>query len=290
MMKQSESQYLQVRGLRYHVRTWGPTPAHRVVFLHGWMDASASFQFVVDALQRQWRVLAPDWRGEGLTSWVDNGSYNYPEYVADLDAVLEALHPGEPVDLVGHSRGGNIASLYAGIRPDRVRRLVNIEGFGLRARDADEAPGHYAHWLEELRQPPHIRTYSGFAELAGQIRRHNPRLSGEHAEFLAGHWGMERPDGRVVLRADPSLTRPTSMFFRLDEAMACWRRIEAPALWIEATDSNNRQRHRISDQDYAARRACFKTAHREVVADAGHMVHLEQPAALATLIENFLSD
>lgn len=286
----SQSEYVQIRGLRYHVRTWGPASARRVVFLHGWMDASASFQFVVDALRQEWRILAPDWRGEGLTAWVENGSYNYPEYVADLDALLETLHPGEPVDLVGHSRGGNIASLYAGIRPERVRRLINVEGFGLRARDADEAPGHYAHWLQELRQPPQIRTYSAFAELAAQIRRHNPRLGDAHADFLARHWGMERPDGRVVLRADPSLTRPTSMFFRLDEAMACWRRIEAPGLWIEATGSTNRQRHRISDEDYIARRACFKSARHEVIADAGHMVHLEQPAALARLIEAFLGD
>ena len=287
-MKPSQSRYLEIRGLRYHVRSWGRDSTRPVIFLHGWMDASASFQFVVDALERDWRILAPDWRGEGLTAWAASGAYNYPDYIADLDGLLEALHPGEPADIVGHSRGGNIASLYAGIRPERVRRVVNIEGFGLRARAADEAPVHYRHWLEQLRTSPAARTYAGFAELAGQIRRHNTRLSAAQAEFLAQHWGAERADGQIALRADPRLSRPTSLFFRLDEMLACWRQVTAPILWIEATQSNNRERHRISDEDYAARRAALGTARVEVVSDAGHMVHLEQPEKLARLIEAFL--
>ncbi len=289
-MKPSDSRYLDIRGLRYHVRGWGPASARPAVFLHGWMDASASFQFVVDALRRDWRILAPDWRGEGLTAWAASGTYNYPDYIADLDGLLEALLPGEPVDIVGHSRGGNIASLYAGIRPERVRRVVNIEGFGLRARGADESPAHYARWLEQLRTSPPARRYAGFAELAGQVRRHNPRLSAAQAEFLARHWGVEQPDGQVVLRADPRLSRPTSMFFRLDEALACWRKVTAPLLWVEATESNNRQRHHISDEDYAARLASVRAARTELIADAGHMVHLEQPQRLAQLIEAFLAD
>lgn len=289
-MKASQSTYLEIRGLRYHVRSWGPASTPPVVFLHGWMDASASFQFAVDALTREWRVLAPDWRGEGLTAWAGRGGYAYPEYVADLDALLDALQPDGPVDLVGHSRGGNIACLYAGIRPARIRRVVNVEGFGLRARPAEEAPAHYAHWLDELRQPAQVRTYSDFAELAAQIRRHNPRLTLQHADFLARHWGAQRPDGHVALRADPNLSRPSSMLFRLDETMACWRNVTAPVLWIEAADSTNRQRHHITDEDYAARRACLRTARTEVIADAGHMVHLEQPAALARLIETFLGE
>lgn len=288
-MKPSESIYLDIRGLRYHVRAWGPPSGRRVVFLHGWMDASASFQFMVDALRAEWRVLAPDWRGEGLTAWAAHGAYNYLDYIADLDALLEALHPDVPVDIVGHSRGGNIASLYAGIRPERVRRVVNIEGFGLRARNGDEAPGYYARWLEQLRSAPPVRRYAGFSELAGQIRRHNPRLTAGQAEFLARHWGAEQPDGRVALHADPALSQPTSLFFRLDEMLACWRNVVAPVLWIEATQSTNRQRHHISDEDYAARRAALRRAQTKVIDDAGHMVHLEQPAVLAELIEAFFA-
>lgn len=287
-MKQSESLYLEIRGLRYHVRCWGPAAARPLLFLHGWMDASASFQFIVDALARDRRILAPDWRGEGLTAWAANGAYNYLDYIADLDALLDALHPDQPADIVGHSRGGNIASLYAGIRPERVRRVVNIEGFGLRARGADEAPDHYARWLAQLRSAPQVRRYAGFAELAGQIRRHNPRLTVDQAGFLARHWGAEQSDGHVALRADPGLSQPTSLFFRLDEMLACWRHVAAPVLWIEARQSENRRRHHITDEDYAARRTALRNAQTKVIDDAGHMVHLEQPGQVARLIEAFL--
>ena len=129
-MKPSQSHILNVRGLRYHVRTWGDTADPKLVLLHGWMDVSASFQFLVDALRRDWYVIAPDWRGFGLSEWAPDG-YWFPDYVADLDVLLRQLSPKAPVNLVGHSLGGNVAALYAGIRPARVARLVNLEGFGL---------------------------------------------------------------------------------------------------------------------------------------------------------------
>ncbi len=288
-MKPSDSAYITVRGLRYHIRSWGPAASAPVIFLHGWMDNSASFQFLVDTLTGDRRIVAPDWRGEGLTAWATSGGYTYVDYVADLDALLEVLHPGQPVDIVGHSRGGNIASLYAGIRPERVRRVVNVEGFGLRRREAQEAPAYYAQWLAGLRETPKTREYSGYAELAAQIRRYHPRLDDSKARFVAEHWGRTRDDGRVVLRSDPALTGPTAMLFRLDEMLACYRNVTAPVLWIEATESTNRQRHAITDEDYAARRGAIAHARTATIADAGHMVHLEQPERLARLIDEFLA-
>jgi pimeloyl-ACP methyl ester carboxylesterase len=287
-MNTSESTYLTVRGLRYHLRTWGHPDAPPLYCMHGWMDASASYQFLVDSLTRDWRIVAPDWRGEGLSQWAMAGTYVYEEYVADLDAILEALSPATPVDLVGHSRGGNIVSMYAGIRPERVRRVVNIEGFGLRRRNAEETPDHLAKWLAEQRAPKPQRDYATFEDLASQIRVHNTRLSAERAAFLARHWGMES-DGRIKLRADPALQRMGSSLYRLEEQMAIWRRIKAPLLWIEAAESENRKRHTLSPDEYNARRACFQTATVKEIQNAGHMVHLEQPEELARLIEAFLS-
>ena len=136
----ASSRFITVRGLRHHVLTWGDT-AHAtptrppLVMLHGWMDVAASFQFVVDALPSERHVIAFDWRGFGLTDTPAGDTYWIPDYVGDLDGVLDLLLPDQPVDLLGHSMGGNVVMLYAGLRPARIRKLVNLEGFGMPRTD-----------------------------------------------------------------------------------------------------------------------------------------------------------
>lgn len=73
MTKASRSEFHPIRGLRYHVRTWGEPGSPSMFLLHGWMDVSASFQFLVDSFTRDWRVIAPDWRGFGLSEWQRDG-------------------------------------------------------------------------------------------------------------------------------------------------------------------------------------------------------------------------
>jgi pimeloyl-ACP methyl ester carboxylesterase len=142
-MKPCESHFHQIRNLRYHVRCWGNPQAPALFLLHGWMDVSASFQFLVDCLERPWHVIAPDWRGFGLTEWARDG-YWFPDYYADLEALLEIYQPDAPVCLVDHSMGGNVACIYAGVRPQRVARLVSLEGFGAKRTSAADAPQRYA--------------------------------------------------------------------------------------------------------------------------------------------------
>lgn len=134
------SEYLMLRGLRYHLRHWGRDDAPILVMAHGWMDVSASFQFVVDHLQQDWHVIAPDWRGFGLSQSGTSGCYWFPDYLADLDAILQHYSPDQPICLLGHSMGANVASLYAGVRPERVSKLINLEGFGLPETHPKQAP------------------------------------------------------------------------------------------------------------------------------------------------------
>jgi len=115
-MKQSRSEFIDISGLRYHVRRWGDPTAPMLMFLHGYMDNASTFQFVVDALQRDWNVVAPDWRGFGQSEWI-NDTYWFTDFLADLDALADHYSPAAPVRLVAHSMGGNIASLFAGARP-----------------------------------------------------------------------------------------------------------------------------------------------------------------------------
>ena len=256
-----------------------------MILLHGWMDVSASFQFLVDALRGEWDVYAPDWRGYGLTEWGKADCYWFPDYLADLDLLLDAIEAA-PVNLVGHSLGGNVAALYAGARPERIRRLVNLEGFGMPPTSAEDAPRRYARWLGELRERPTLRRYKDFDDLAERLRKSNPRLSREKAGFLARHWGREL-DGGVALRGDPAHKIVNPVLYRVDEARACWRRVSAPVLWVEAALSDTPARMKLGAGDLAERRGSFASLRYERLADAGHMLHHDQPEALARLIEDF---
>lgn len=287
--KPSESVFVSVRGLRYHCRCWGAADRPRLFLLHGWMDVSASFQFLVDALEGDWRVIAPDWRGYGLTEHGRSDCYWFPDYLADLDALLAHFEPDRPATLVGHSMGGNVACLYAGARPERVGALVNLEGFGLAGSDPARAPERLAKWLHELARVHSFRDYASFAELAARLQANNPRLSAERAAFLAHHWGVTREDGAGVrLRADPAHKIVNPVPYRLAEAEACWRSVRAPALWVEGAESDTPRRLGLAGADLAARRACFARLTLRVLPAAGHMVHHDQPEALARAIEDFL--
>ena len=288
-MRSSESEFHQIRGLRYHVRRWRSAGAPKMVLLHGWMDVSASFQFMVDALQQAWDVYAPDWRGYGLTDWGKADCYWFPDYLADLDALLDRIQPEAPVNLVGHSLGGNVAALYAGARPERVARFANLEGFGMAPTRPEQAPKRYARWLEELRDPPGLRPYENFSALAARLQAGNPRLSNEQAEFLARHWGQEVAGKGVVLRGDPAHKIVNPVLYHYEEARACWQEVRAPVLWVEGAESETPQRLHLKDHQLAERRAAFRDLRSASVPDAGHMLHHDQPQAVARLLEEFLA-
>jgi pimeloyl-ACP methyl ester carboxylesterase len=288
-MKASASLHYEVRGLRYHVRHWPGDAERRVILLHGWMDVSASFQFLVDALPAHWDVYAPDWRGYGLSEWGKSDCYWFADYLADLDVLLGRISPQAPVNLVGHSLGGNVACLYAGVRPARIRRLVNLEGFGMAVTRPEQAPGRYARWLDELGNGKGLRPYADFAALAERMRKSNPRLTSERAEFLALHWGRELPDGQVQLRGDPAHKIVYPVLYRYEEARACWREVTAPVLWVDAAESRALERVGLDAAQVAERRAAFRNLRYVTLSNAGHMLHHDQPEQVARLLEEFLS-
>jgi pimeloyl-ACP methyl ester carboxylesterase len=288
-LKKSESLFVDIRTLEYHVRRWPREGAPKVFLLHGWMDVSASFQFLADALRGEWDLYAPDWRGYGLTQWEKSDSYWFPDYIADLDLLLQKFEGEKAVNLVGHSLGGNVASMYAGIRPERVAKLVNLEGFGLSTTRPEQAPKRYARWLEELRDPPRLRPYKDFSELAERLRKNNPRLTPERADFLARHWGREAGKDGVLLRGDPAHKIVNPVLYRYEEVRACWQQVTAPVLWVDAAQSETLKRLGLDAAHHAERRSSFSNLSYVTVPDAGHMLHHDQPEAVARLIEGFLS-
>jgi len=286
------SHFVAVRGLDVHVTTWGTAAAGPpLVALHGWMDVGASFQFVVDALHHERLVFAPDWRGFGRSaSPPGTDSYWFPDYLGDLDALLDALAPGTAVDLLGHSMGGNVVMSYAGLRPQRVRRLINLEGFGLPATKAEMAPQRLLEWLDSLKTAQALKSYDSLDAVATRLRKNNPRLPADKAAWLATHWSALGDDGRRHILGDPAHKRANPVLYQVDEVLATWRRIAAPLLWVEGDSTELAQwwGNRYSKAEFHQRLNVVPKVERHTLADCGHMLHHDQPQALAALIETFL--
>jgi pimeloyl-ACP methyl ester carboxylesterase len=286
-MKPSRSEFHTFRGIRHHVRLWGDAASPKLFLLHGWMDVSASFQFLVDAFKQDWHVIAPDWRGFGLSDWSNEG-YWFQDYYADLDALVDIYSPGEPAHIVGHSMGGNIACTYSGIRPARVRKLISLEGFGMGRGKAEMAPARYERWLNDLKEPPTLRPYASFDAVAERLRKNNPRLSAGKAQFLATQWARQADNGEIILRFDPRHKMVNPVLSRLEELIACWQRVTCPVLWVMTNEIDPRGWRKDTPAQFQERKTAFRDFHETLLEDSGHMMHHDQPEKLAAIIETFL--
>ena len=298
----SGSRIETIRGLALHLRCWGEpdlvTPDRPpLLLLHGWMDVGASFQFLVDALAAlegpSRFVVAPDWRGFGLSAAPAADSYWFPDYLGDLDAIVDRLAPAGAIDLLGHSMGGNVVMLYAGVRPQRVRRLVNLEGFGMPRTRPEQAPQRLAQWLDELKRPERLRPYPSLQAVAERLLANDPLLPADKAAWLAPHWARPAADGSgFELLADPAHKRVNPVLYQVDEVLESWKRISAPLLWVEGDQTATEKwwGHRYSRDEFHQRLAVVTTLARKVtLSPCGHMLHHVQPQSLARELAAFLA-
>jgi pimeloyl-ACP methyl ester carboxylesterase len=306
----SQREFVPIRGLNYHVQTWNNQPGQvhtqaPLVLVHGWMDVAASWQFMLDALSEafvsQRLIIAPDWRGFGQTTGLQAAqssqadSYWFADYLADLDFLLDHYVQDQAVDLVGHSMGGNIAMTYAGVKPERIRRLVNLEGFGLPASQPEQATERYRTWMKELkslhRGEFELKTYDSVNGVARRLMKTNPRLSSDKALWLAGHWARTDANGQWKILGEAGHKVVSANLYRADETLEIYRRISAPVLAVEALDDSLGKWYKgtYTLEQYHERLKQVATAKVEVIEDAGHMLHHDQPENLAHLIEAFLA-
>ena len=302
----SHSEFVPIRNLQYHVRVWGkPNPALApLVLVHGWMDVAASYQFLVDAFGDEFvngrHIIAPDWRGYGLTTAAPVDNYWFPDYLADLDFLLDHYSPQMPVDLVGHSMGGNVVMQYAGVRPARIRRLVNLEGFGMPTDKPSSAPKRFATWIDELKTHSKggivLKTYDSADGVAQRLMKTNPRLARDQAghdraAWLSHHWAVENNAGRWEILGDAAHKISGANVSHVEEVLALYAAITAPTLFVEASDN--------SMQGWYAAKFTLAEFHERLkhvpnvkavrMEDCGHMLHHDQPAQLARLIEDFIA-
>lgn len=285
MNPSSASDFIRVRGLRYHVRRWGDPAGPKVFLLHGWLDTSATWQPVAAGLLPDFQVLCPDWRGFGLSEWPQDG-YWFQDYVADFEAVVDHYSPKEPILLVGHSMGGQVASLYAGLRPERVTKLACLDSLFLPDMDMALAPKRFRAWLDELKDLPQQKTYASFEELAVRVRKQHPQLSPERALFVARGWGREDAQGRISLCADPKHRLRGPGLYHAEESVAIWRNVTARTLFLDGGKSLFAQA--IPAAETQRRRALFRDRHEAKIENAGHMLHFDAPEETARQIAEFL--
>lgn len=288
---------IQIRNnVSYRLRRWAAQEsaapgAPPLLLAHGWMDVGASFQRFVDSLSMAREVIAIDWRGFGGSRASQPGdSYWFYDYYADLDAVIDHISPDAPVDLLGHSMGGNVAMIYAGTCTGRIRRLVNVEGFGLARTSPSDAPDRLARWLSELKTPVSMRTFASRQDVAAHLMKRSPHMDEQYALWLAGEWAESKADGRWHVMADAVHKRLNPILYRCDEVLAAWENIQARVLWVEGDkpEQTPLSPERYSREEFEARLGAIKTLERLRIDECGHMVHLEQPGKLAQAVESFL--
>ncbi len=301
VLRESISHFVSVRGLQYHVRQWGQGApgSPPLVLAHGWMDVAASWQFVIDALSPAFAqnrtVLAPDWRGFGLTQGPPTDSYWMPDYLGDLDNLLTQLCPEQAVDLVGHSMGGNVVMLYAGSRPERIRRLINLEGFGMAATQATQAPARMTQWLDQLQGfqtgSSDLKPYPDANGVAQRLMKTNKRLAPDKAQWLATQWARPDASGQWHILGDAAHKVVNPYLFRVDETLELYRCITAPTLVVQASDGSLTQwwKGKYTKEEFEERLKAVPNLQKATIQDAGHMLHHDQAAALASLMEGFLS-
>jgi pimeloyl-ACP methyl ester carboxylesterase len=288
-MTEPRHRIVDSQGLALHYLEWGEPVGEPIVLVHGFLDQAHSWQFFVDALVKRSRrplcLVAPDCRGHGDSGWVGAGGYyHFPDYVYDLDCVITAMGLTR-FHLIGHSMGGTISFLYAGTFPERLSKLVLIEGVGPPGMDFTDAPPRMAGWIREVRDRgrSHFREYSSLAAGANQLQQTNPRLKKEFAFDLARAGMKQNEKGKWVWKFDPLHRTASPQPFYAAQALEFFRRIACPVLIVDGKES--RQTRRTDKQQ---RYDAIEDRRHATIGNAGHMVHQDNPEQLAEVVASFL--
>lgn len=287
----STSSFIDIQGLKLHLRHWSRPNKPKLLLLHGWMDASASFQFLVDQLPTEWDIYALDWRGFGLSEHQAFGYYDRNHMLLDLHLIRQYLCPNnEPIHVVGHSLGGMLASIYAGAMPETLKTLTVAEGFGVADGDLNKAHIRMRHYLEEHETLLPYPAPKTLAELAKKQQQRNPLLNDEHALFVADALAHTNAEGKLVYRADKKHKHTTPAPYYYAYAKSMWRQISCPTLLLHGdTVPHNHYLNAIKDT-LKERMACYPNAKIQKLTGVGHMLQWEAPQAFAEALANFLRE
>jgi pimeloyl-ACP methyl ester carboxylesterase len=276
--------------LRLHYVDWGNAEAPLLLLVHGGRDHARSWDWVARELRRDFHVIAPDLRGHGDSAWAVGSSYALTDFVLDIAQLLEAVD-AYPVTIVGHSLGGAVSLLYTGTFPERVRRLVAIEGLGpppAVMRELIGVPGwrRVREWVGRMqglagRQP---RCYESIEAAASRMREENGFLSEVQARHLTIHGVARNEDGTYSWKFDNYVRANAPLRFDEDEVRLFWSRITCPTLLCRGTESW------ASDPVVDGRITAFQDARLRNFEGAGHWVHHDRLEEFLEVVRAFLAE
>jgi pimeloyl-ACP methyl ester carboxylesterase len=268
--------------LRIAARGWGPDDGTPTLALHGWLDNAASFDRLAP-LVPELHLLALDLAGHGRSQ------HRHPSVVHHFidwapEVVAVADHLGwESFVLIGHSMGAGISTLVAGAFPNRVQKLVLLEGAGPLAADADRTPGQLASAVDdEARAAAASARLFPDLDAAIKARMRDSDLDSEAARLLVER-GSEEVEGGVRFTHDPRLRTRSRVRLTENQALAFLAAIECLVLAVRAL-----QGWPFPEEVVMAR--LEKIQHIETAEiEGGHHVHLTHPERVAPIINQFLA-
>lgn len=274
--------------LRLNYVDWGNPEKPPLVLVHGGRDHCRNWDWTARTLREDWHVLAIDLRGHGDSDWVSDGNYLSSDSALDLCELVEQLDLA-PVTIVGHSFGGNVALRYAAAWPEKVRKLVVIEGLGLSPEAHTErmrTPYHLRvrKWMEKKRavagRTP--RTYPGVEAAIARMQEAHPFLTHEQAGHLTRHGIRRQDDGSWRFRYDPAVAVFPAEDTAREDMEAAWAAIRCPVQLLYGADSW------ASDPSRDGRASHFRDARTTVIEGAGHWLHHQQFDSYIMHLKEFL--
>jgi len=281
------SQYYYSHRLKLHFWDWGDNGKPNLILVHGSRDHARNWDRVAAAFHRDFRVVAPDLRGHGDSNWAPGAMYSIPEYVLDVSALVDIVGRW-PVYLIGHSLGGAIVLQYAGVYPDRVEKLVSIEGFGPPPNRLVPRPAHerLREWIENMRdfEKRSPRRYPNLDSAVERMMEANPYLPRELAcqlTLLGSNW---YPDGTLTWKFDNYVRAFSPYGFNMEDAQEIWRQITCPTLLFRGLDSW------VVDPEKDGRIHAIRHYTLVNVPKAGHWVHHDQPQVFIEETRKFFAE
>lgn len=262
--------------LRLHYVDWGNPEAPPLILQHGGRDHCRSWDWVAEELAKDWHVIAPDLRGHGDSAWAPDGNYEMNMFVYDFAQLVHTLGHDQ-VTIVSHSLGGNIATRFTGLYPEKVRKLVNIEGLGpspqvLAERQAQGYANRFRKWIDDRRKASGRipRRYPTIEAAFARMKEENSFLTDEQARHLTIHGASRNEDGTFSWKFDPYLNVWPFDEVPQDRTNELWSQITCPVLLLYGADSW------ASNPEKDGRAMVFKDYRVVEFENAGHWLHHDQ--------------